>query len=307
MTGLELSRLYYEQAGRDALTQAFPSLFPRMAIGLAGEGSECLGFDDSLSRDHDWGPGFCIWLREDDYQRFGQDVQALYNQLPGAFAGFPRREDHPHSGKRVGCFSAPAWYRRYTGFPEGPQTLSQWRHIPEAFLATAVNGQVFQDPDGRFSAVRARLLEFYPEDLRIKKIACRGAIMAQAGQYNYPRCAKRGDTVAAQLALAEFTRSALFMVYLLNRRYAPFYKWMHRGIQELPKLRRVGVQLEALSQERDPLRATELIEGICLNTAAEWARQGLSSLNSPFLLDHCEGMMALIRDPELRSAHIMEE
>ena len=67
MNGLALSRSFYETIGKPALEQQFPALMSRMAIGLAGEGSECLGFDDELSRDHDWGPAFCIWLEKEDY------------------------------------------------------------------------------------------------------------------------------------------------------------------------------------------------------------------------------------------------
>lgn len=57
MNGLELARYYYETAGKQALERQVPDLVPRLAIGLAGEGSECFGLDDELSRDHDWGPG----------------------------------------------------------------------------------------------------------------------------------------------------------------------------------------------------------------------------------------------------------
>ena len=81
MKGLELSRLCYEQSGRPALEAQFPELFPRMAVGLAGEGSECFGFDDAFSRDHDWGPGFCLWLNRPDYLAFGPRVQELYDAL----------------------------------------------------------------------------------------------------------------------------------------------------------------------------------------------------------------------------------
>ncbi len=168
-----------------------------------GEGSECLGFDDEYSRDHDWGPSFCIWLNESDYREYGARVQAWYCALSDELDGYLAREEGALSAGRVGCLCTPHWFRRYTGCPQGPQTLTQWRRVPESFLATATNGAVFDDPLGEFTAIREHLLRYYPEDVRIKKIVARAAVMAQAGQYNYPRCRKRGDTVAAQLALAE--------------------------------------------------------------------------------------------------------
>lgn len=74
MKGLELARYYYETAGKQALERQVPDLVPRLAIGLAGEGSECFGLDDELSRDHDWGPAFCIWMTEEDFVKHGVQV-----------------------------------------------------------------------------------------------------------------------------------------------------------------------------------------------------------------------------------------
>lgn len=307
MKGLALARAYYETVGRVALQENVPALVPRMAVGLAGEGSECFGFDDEWSRDHDWGPAFCIWLEEADYRAHGARVQAVYDSLPGEIEGFPARENGAWSGGRVGCLCAPDWYRRYTGLPEGPETLAQWRRVPEAFLATATNGEIFDDPSGRFTAVRERLSRFYPEDVRIKKLVARAAVMAQAGQYNYPRSMKRGETVAARLALAEFTKAGISMVYLLNRRYAPFYKWMHRGLKGLPKLPRAYEQFRLLGEARPGAETEERIEGICLTVAAELKRQGLTDRTEPFLQAHCLEMMKRIKDPALRQTHIMEE
>lgn len=302
MKGLELSRLCYEQAGRPVLEARFPELLPRMAAGLAGEGSECFGFDDEFSQDHDWGPGFCLWLDRPDDLAFGPQVQELYDALS---AKWEDRRETPEGRGRVGVLCIQDWYARYTGRPEGPQTLDEWRRVPEAFLATAVNGAVFSDPLGHFTAIRRHLMEDFPEDLRLKRLANRAVVMAQAGQYNYPRCVRRGEPVAAGLALAEFARAAMSMAYLLNRRYAPFYKWMHRGLLDLPKLPRLYEQMKDLFQARKP--AEEVIEGVCLNAAAELRRQGLSDSRDAFLLAHSKELTARIQDPELRKIHVMED
>ena len=50
MQGLELAKRYYEEVGRPMLERDFPELLPRLAAGLVGEGSECLGFDDGFRR-----------------------------------------------------------------------------------------------------------------------------------------------------------------------------------------------------------------------------------------------------------------
>ena len=336
MNGLELAKKYFEEAGAPALQEAFPELFNRMAVGLAGEGSECFGFDDEISRDHDWGAAFCIWLDREDYEKFGAAVQKVYNSLPTEIEGFPRRVSSSTAQGRDGVLCIQDWYRKYTGCPAGPQTLAEWRRVPEAFLATATNGEVFHDPSGRFSAIREHLLSYYPEDIRIKKIAARAAAMAQAGQYNFGRCVQRREYLAAELAKVEFLKAALSMVHLLNKRYAPFYKWMARSAKQMEKLPRAASMLEQLSMLQpardDGIAAVNLIERICALVTGELKRQGLLELQdhaqvtpegdlqlvpgsnpagepeySSFLLDLCPVIMQQIEDPYLRNSSFMQE
>ena len=87
MNGLELSKKYYEAFGRPALETHAPKLLPKLAAGLVGEGSECLGFDDEISRDHDFDPGFCLWLTRADYEAHGFALERLYAKLPKEFEG----------------------------------------------------------------------------------------------------------------------------------------------------------------------------------------------------------------------------
>ena len=71
MKGMELSRLYYEEVCKPAIEKEAGELTERTAVGLVGEGSECYGYDDEISRDHDFGPSCCFWLTKEDYRIYG--------------------------------------------------------------------------------------------------------------------------------------------------------------------------------------------------------------------------------------------
>ena len=223
----------------------------------------------------------------------------------------------------MGPLAIERFYARFTNRPRPPEGWREWRTIPEHFLAVATNGEVFSDPAGRFTAFRQALLAFYPEDVRLKKIAARCAKMAQSGQYNLPRVLRRGDRVAALLCIAEFSRQALSLAFLLNRRYMPFYKWAFRAAADLPTLgQEVRQGLERLvalawnaetptgpapipgqAQAPAPIRvedATDAVEEVCAIFADALRRQGLSDGQSDWLLEHAPRIQSAIETPELR-------
>ena len=315
MKGLELSRSYFEEYGRPLIRQQYPYYEKRIAAGLVGMGSECFGFDDEISRDHDWGPAFCLWLDRPTHEAIGTELQAELDGLPKAFAGIVGRWKSHWGGGRTGVFEIGQFYRQFIGFDHVPADLREWRVIPESNLATATNGRVFTDPAGKFSAFRESLKQFYPEDIRLKKIACRCMIMAQSGQYNFMRCVRRGEFVAAQCAETEFINTAVSLVFLLNKQYKPFYKWMHRALRELPRLGDVMYDLcsdlttaHTVASGRKVYEwKSDRIEAICRHIVGELKRQDLTDSDSDFLLDHGPLIQSRIQDPLIKSISVWAE
>lgn len=291
MNGLALSRFYYEEVVKPMLEQKFPDYVPRIAAGLVGEGSQCFGFDDELSRDHDWGASVCLWLTAEDAAACGAALQQALYDLPRGFRGYPVS----WIPGRNGVLEIGAFYKKYLAVDGVPATIGQWLNIPEHHLAVATNGEVFIDPLGRFSFIRNELQQGYPEDIRKKLLAARCMNIAQSGQYNYPRVLSRGDNVAAALTEAEFIRNVISAVYLLNNRYMPFYKWMYHGVRILPILGQpVGQLLQQMTaypaaetaEEDYFVHKIELMQQICAVLISELQRQGLSASQDISLLEH---------------------
>ncbi len=310
MKGLELSKQFYLAYGKDMIENGFPQLASRIAVGLAGEGSECLGFDDDLSTDHDFEPAFCLWLTEQDERQYGMDLARAYRQLPKEFGGYSRQTLAPVGGSRHGVMSISSFYNRFLGAPTAPNTHDRWLYTPSASLLCACNGEVFRDDLGEFSAVRQVLRKGYPEDIRRKKLAGHAVMMAQAGLYNYPRCIKRGENGAAQLAVFEFVKHAVSTVYLLNNWYELFYKWAYRGMRDLPLLSSLESSLVALTElGNDSIQVAakrESMEEIAACFIAEYQRQSLINNSSTDLERQAYAIVNSITDSNLRNRHIMD-
>lgn len=310
MKGLELARQYYEACGRQMLHTQFPQVLPLLAVGLAGSGSECYGYDDETSRDHDFEPAFCVFLPGEDVldRRTAFQLERAYAKLPKQFMGMERSRMNPVGGSRHGVIRMEDFFLAKTGTPDGELSPEQWFSVPESSLLEATNGAVFEDLYGQFTAIREKL-RYFPEDVRRKKLAGHLLLMGQAGQYNYGRCIARGETAAAQLAVVEFTQSAMHGIYLLNRAYMPYYKWSFRGLKDLSRLSRLAEDLEYLissgNTAREVQRKGEMIEQICAAVADELRTQSLTDLQGAEMEQQAYALNDTVADHNIRNLHIL--
>lgn len=306
MKGLFLSEEYYKKYGQPMIREYFSDYEDRIAVGLVGEGSECLGYDDELSADHDFGPGFCLWLTDADYSAIGATLQIFYNQLPQSFLGY-RRIPTSHAGQRIGVMRITDFYRKYVGNVENFSQPLYWLRVPEYLIVTATNGKIFHDPLGEFTRIRNRLLEYYPEDIRIKKIASQIAMMAQTGQYNYSRAIKRKEDVTARLSLDIFIKETISLFFLLNKTYMPYYKWAFRRLQELPVLKDTVPLIRELAAvpAADESTSVRLIEEICAAVVEELLRQNLTATHDDFLDHHINQVTNHIKDPAVKNLPLL--
>jgi len=270
--GLELSKRYFYDIVLPEFEKTLFDILPLCAFGLVGEGSECYGYDDELSKDHDFGPSVCIWLRKDDYLKYKDRINEALKNLPKTYLGFQELKESEWGYNRRGLLNIEDFYFKFIGSANSPQTINDWQKIPENALATVTNGEVFLDNLGEFTKIREQLLNYYPEAIRQNKIATRLMNISQHGQYNYVRCLRRNDLVAANQCLYLFVDEVIHLVFLLNRRYKIFYKWANRALLDLKIL---GNEIHKIPYVRK----------ICKVLADELRNQKLTDCKSEFLGD----------------------
>jgi tetratricopeptide (TPR) repeat protein len=235
ITGAALCREYYEKYGAPMLLEQFPEYVSKIAVGHVGEGSDCFGFDDDISRDHDFGPGFSMWVSQSTYDAIGDKLQQAYMALPEEYKGY-RRVTSGSGSERFGVCVVDDFYKRVLA-GSLPVKDNDYLSLEDCYLAAAVNGEVYRDDEGIFTAIREKLKLGYPEGVKLLKLAQRTALFGQNGQYNYERCAKRGEWTGALLAKGEALRLSMQIVYLMSGSYAPHDKWLHRGLEHIhPKM-----------------------------------------------------------------------
>lgn len=255
ITGLKFARDFYEEYGAPMIKEQFSDYENLIAVGLVGEGSERFGFDDEYSMDHDFGPGFCMWVSEETYDEIGEKLQTAYETLPKTYEGVTRVDTQMAEG-RVGVQVIGDFYEKYTGYRKAPTAAEDWAELEDYKLATVTNGEVFRDDIGTFSQIREGFLHQPEAAKRLKLARCLSA-MAQMGQANYPRSMARKDYVTAEICIAKFMEETMKCLYILNDKYAPYYKWLLTGTKTLEILPEVGDIMRALADMPDQREAWE--------------------------------------------------
>ncbi|MBP3337864.1 MAG: DUF4125 family protein [Lachnospiraceae bacterium] len=229
-SNLERSKEFYEEYGKTMIKENFPEYEKRIAVGICGEGSDCYGFDDEISTDHDYGVGFCMWLTAEDYNKIGAKLQEKYDRLVGDNSDY-----NELLRKRRGVFSINGFYNNLLGTVcnfEDKFKLN-YEEISESQLSSATNGLVYSDFLGVFSNIREKLLEYYPDEVWRKRLAKALHDFSQYAQSNYPRMMARNDMITAGVCIHKAVEEAMNLVYLLEHTYAPYYKWKVMGAKNL--------------------------------------------------------------------------
>lgn len=264
--GLALCRAYYETFGKPMIAEKFPEYEERIAVGLVGKGSDCFGYDDDISRDHDWGPGFCMWMTEEVYDQIGEALQKAYDQLPADFEGYHRAPVVNGSARR-GVMRISDFYRRTVG--ADTYESIDWSNVQDYSLAEAVNGCVFRDDEGIFSDFRKKLQAGYPEQIRLLKIAESAAGFAQAAQYNFPRMGKRGEELTARMMAWEGLKAAMKLQHYLEGKYPPHDKWLYHSLRESRLGRETAELLAEASVSLEMKKKGDAVDYISVEEAVE--------------------------------------
>ena len=299
MKGLELSQKYYESVKSDLFSKV--KEIEDCAIGLIGSGSECLGFDDELSQDHDFEPGFCIFVPDETDEQTEFLLKRAYAHLPRSFMGFERsvsRLQQNHGVIRTADFLLAK-----TGTRDGKLSAYDWIHIPEQSLIELTNGKLFYDGRGELSRIRSEL-GYLPEDIRLKKLAGKLVTMAQTGGYNYPRSIKRGDFATAALCVHEFVKAAIHVCFLIDKKYMPYYKWCFKALSQCEKSKEISALLEQILSAK-PIESRNLIEKVCAETVKTLMSEKLTHCTNIDLSEHAVCVNDKITDASLRNMHIL--
>ncbi|WP_246595358.1 DUF4037 domain-containing protein [Actinoplanes auranticolor] len=236
MTGIALSHRFYDQAVR-------PLLGGRPhAAALLGEGSEVLGLDDTVSTDHDFGPRVQVFLPDGAAPPSFAALPDTFEGHPTVFATTDRNDGEP--GHQVEVTSAAAFFTRRLGVdPAGGLALADWLLTPTQTLATLTAGAVFHDPDGELTR-RREALRWYPADVWRYALAAGWLRVAQEEAF-VGRAGAVGDDLGSRLVAARLARELVRLAFLIERRWAPYPKWLGSSFARLDLAATAGPALAA--------------------------------------------------------------
>ncbi len=214
--GPERIRVYYDELVGPAVIARWPGL-PH-AAGRLGSGSDVLGYDDVVSRDHEWGLRLNLLVPP--------DVVGHVRRAPGyrasdTFGGYPIR------------------------FPTTWDPQMRHRVQVEAVLEVTA-GPVSVDTAGELTAVR-ECLAWYPDDLWAYVVATASVRIAQELPF-VGRAAERGDDLGSRVIGSRLAGVPMRFAHLLERCWPPYAKWVGTSLSRLPS---AGAAAEPLLRALD--------------------------------------------------------
>jgi len=325
ISGLKLCELFYQNEVRPILNDVFPNL--RYSAAVIGWGSEVLEFDTPLSRDHHWGPRVLLFLTPRDYSKLNQKItQCLSLNLPHEFMGYstnfskpqPNGVRLPVKNKRgpvnhmVQIFTLKSFFEARLNFdPSKKIEVKNWLTFPQQRLLELVSGKVYYDGLGELHKIRAKL-EFYPRDVWLYLLAAQWTKISQEEAF-VGRAGDVGDELGSKVVAARLVREIMKLAFLMERKYAPYSKWLGTAFGRLqigakltPVLHDVLMEKTWKTRERKLAKAYSIVakQHNALKITKPLPTRVTKYFSRPYLVIHGDAFASsikeAIRDPQVK-------
>jgi len=323
--GLKLSRLFYEEEVEPILRKEFPELVYSAAV--IGWGSEVLGFDTSISRDHHWGPRVLLFLSEKDSPQLSKKIRStLSQQLPYEFMGYSTNFSNPEqNGVRhpvkissgpvdhmVNIYTIRSLFKFRIGHdPFRKISVKDWLSFPQQRLLELTTGEVYHDGLGQLEKIRSKF-KYYPRDIWLYLLAAQWIRIAHEEAF-VGRTGHVGDELGSSLLAARLIRELMKLSFLMEQQYAPYSKWLGSAFQNLkiakeltPVFRRVLAAEKWQTRQRWLSAAYVIVvkHHNALGITEPLPEEVSNYYGRPYLVIHAERfpqpIMAAIKDPNVR-------
>lgn len=277
LPGLELNERFYTEIVAPLVTRYDPSLC--YSASLIGYGSDVLGYDNTTSMDHNWGPRMQIFVGKSDAGRIEEIKAFLRAHLPGEFMGFSTHfsEKGPDGTQHMEAFTGgevnhlidvyeiDGYFAEFLHKDASQLSTLDWLCIPEQRLVELTRGRVFCDGLERLNEIKAAL-RYYPQDVRLIKLAayweCVSNEEAFAG-----RAVEFGDLLGLKLLAGRLVNTMLKICFVLRETYVPYSKWFSRAFDALGLSEIKALAIEVLT-ENEPAAIESKLAGLYMSVLA---------------------------------------
>jgi hypothetical protein len=255
--GLTLNEAFYWRAVRPILDRHYPNL-PHAAAKI-GTGSEILGFDTPVSRDHEWGPSLTIFLLPEVFEHSKRAIhETLRQELPVQILGYSSHYGPPDladGGTRIrvdidhGPVDHHVYFETLSAFfqstlgidPFKDPEAADWLTFSQQSLLGVTAGKVFYDGLG-LEALRQRFT-YYPHQVWLYLLAAQWDLIGQVEAF-IGRTWSVGDELGSRLLTGHVARLLMQLCFLMEKRYAPYSKWFGSAFKRLACSAEMGPLLE---------------------------------------------------------------
>lgn len=320
--GIELSRRFYAEVVAPWLAREFPGL--KHAAALIGSGSEMLGFDDEMSRDHDFGARVQLYLIENDFDAFADTIVSRFIEVaPVSFLGAATKMDigrdpvNARSERGLEVWTPRSAAAHWLAIDlKAPLLAVDWLGLAEQRLLSMTTGEIFRDDIGTLTELRSRL-SYFPRDVWLYKLAAQWRRIAEEQAF-VGRAGLVGDDLGSRVIAARLVRDVMRMAFLIERTYAPYAKWFGTAFSRLPCAASISPILDQVVVAADWKAREAALAKAYLTVATFHADRGLPGdvkprlgpyFDRPFTVINADAISAAIRaeidNPVLRSATVI--